>query len=146
MAITKVRSSAKFRPLRRNATTHPPPTVRPVGPAWHDPPVVFVFVLAGIAILGAVALVASGSGDGLEPVATDRPGPWVPPDRAVSGDDVRQVRFGVALRGYRMSEVDQLLDRLASEIALRDELIDELESQGRPVPTRPQQTEPRTDA
>jgi DivIVA domain-containing protein len=64
----------------------------------------------------------------------------------VSGDDVRQVRFGVALRGYRMSEVDQLLDRLASEIALRDELIEELESQGRPLPTRPQQTEPRTDA
>jgi DivIVA domain-containing protein len=108
--------------------------------------VVFVFVLTGIAILGAVALVASGSGDGLEPVATDRPGPWVPPDRAVSGDDVRQVRFAVAFRGYRMAEVDQLLDRLAGEIALRDELIDELESQaGGPVPVHPQPTEPRTD-
>ena len=108
---------------------------------------VFVFVLTGIAILGAVALVASGSGDGLEPVATDRPGPWTPPDRAVSGDDVRQARFGVAFRGYRMSEVDQLLDRLASEIALRDELIDELESQhGRPAAAHQQPTEPRTDA
>ena len=116
-----------------------------MGGAWHDPPVVFVFVLTGIAILGAVALVASGSGDGLEPVATDRPGPWTPPDRAVSGDDVRRARFGVAFRGYRMSEVDQLLDRLAGEIALRDELIDELESQqGRPATAQP--TEPRSDA
>jgi hypothetical protein len=46
-----------------------------------------------------------------------------------------------------MSEVDSLLERLAGEIALRDELIDELESQqGRPPASQPQQWEPRPDA
>lgn len=50
-----------------------------------------------------------------------------PPDRAdlalpagpVRADDVRRVRFGVTLRGYRMSEVDALLERLAEQLEER---------------------------
>jgi len=34
------------------------------------------------------------------------------------------VRFSTALRGYRMSEVDALLDRLAAEIDPRDDRPD----------------------
>jgi DivIVA domain-containing protein len=102
--------------------------------------VTFVFVLTGIAILGAVALVASGSGDGLDPPLSDRPGPWTPSERPVSGDDLRRARFGMAFRGYRMSEVDQLIDRVAQELVLRDQLIDELEAQ-RSTPPR----DPRSD-
>ena len=30
--------------------------------------------------------------------------------------DLRRVRFSLAFRGYRMSEVDELLDRLASQL------------------------------
>jgi DivIVA domain-containing protein len=96
--------------------------------------VTFVFILTGIAILGVVAMVASGSGDGLEPPVSDRPGPWTPSSRPVSGEDLRQVRFGLALRGYRMREVDGLLERLAEEVSLRDALIDELEAQRAPQP------------
>jgi DivIVA domain-containing protein len=102
--------------------------------------VTFVFVIAGIAILAVVAMVASGSGDGLEPPTTDRPGPWTPAGRPVSGDDLRRARFGIALRGYRMAEVDRLLTRVAEEITLRDALIDELEAQHPPAPR-----EQRTD-
>jgi DivIVA domain-containing protein len=32
------------------------------------------------------------------------------------GDDLRGTRFSLALRGYRMSEVDALLDRLARQL------------------------------
>jgi DivIVA domain-containing protein len=32
-------------------------------------------------------------------------------------EDLRQVRFPLAFRGYRMSEVDALLDRLADQLA-----------------------------
>jgi DivIVA domain-containing protein len=105
--------------------------------------VTFVFVLTGIAILGVVAMVASGSGDGLEPPISDRPGPWTPTGRPVSGDDLRQVRFGLALRGYRMEEVDHLLLRIAEEVTLRDALIDELETQRQPQPQP--HAEPRAD-
>lgn len=38
------------------------------------------------------------------------------PDRPLRADDVRRVRFGVTLRGYRMSEVDLLLERLAAQL------------------------------
>ncbi len=36
--------------------------------------------------------------------------------RPLTADDLRRVRFTTAFRGYRMSEVDALLDRLAAEL------------------------------
>ena len=36
------------------------------------------------------------------------------------GDDIRRVGFTTAFRGYRMDEVDALLDRLAAELDARD--------------------------
>ncbi len=49
----------------------------------------------------------------------DRPDARVPADRPLSPQDLRQVRFSTAFRGYRMSEVDALLDRLAAELEPR---------------------------
>ena len=43
----------------------------------------------------------------------DRPDALVPADGPLTADDLRRVRFSLAFRGYRMSEVDALLDRLA---------------------------------
>jgi len=39
----------------------------------------------------------------------------VPAEGPLGADDLRRVRFSLAFRGYRMSEVDALLDRLARE-------------------------------
>ena len=48
------------------------------------------------------------------------------------------MRFAVGLRGYRMDEVDDVLDRLAVEVAERDARIAELEqrltARGVPAP------------
>jgi DivIVA domain-containing protein len=41
-------------------------------------------------------------------------------------DDVARIRLPVALRGYRMTEVDAVLDRLAVELELRDRRLAEL--------------------
>ena len=41
-------------------------------------------------------------------------------------EDVARIRLPVGLRGYRMSEVDAVLDRLAVELELRDRRLAEL--------------------
>jgi DivIVA domain-containing protein len=50
----------------------------------------------------------------------------LPSGGALTADELRNIRFGVTLRGYAMAQVDDLLDRLALEIAERDALIAEL--------------------
>ena len=48
------------------------------------------------------------------------------------------LRFGVALRGYAMDQVDAVLDRLAAELDARDARIAELEAQlGAAAPVGP---------
>jgi DivIVA domain-containing protein len=46
----------------------------------------------------------------------DRPDSRVQADGPLTAQDLRRVRFSTAFRGYRMSEVDALLDRLAAEL------------------------------
>ena len=73
------------------------------------------FALLVMAVLGVVAVVAVGRGGGLEETFDDRPDPRVPAG-PLSASDLRRVRFTTAFRGYRMSEVDALLDRLARQL------------------------------
>ena len=70
-------------------------------------------------VLFGVAVVATGRGDGMADVPPDRVTPRLPAGR-VSADDVRSTRFALAFRGYRMDDVDSVLDRLADELAARD--------------------------
>ena len=56
----------------------------------------------------------------------DRPDPVLPVGE-IRGDDLRRTRFSLAFRGYRMSEVDTLLDRLARQ-------LDEPHARGAPSP------------
>jgi len=72
------------------------------------------------AIVFAVAALAMGRFD---PMSTVRPDSRARPlpDGEIHAGDVDRVRFGLVLRGYRMAEVDEVLRRLATELALRDE-------------------------
>jgi DivIVA domain-containing protein len=97
--------------------------------AWHDRPVSLLWVLVGIAVLGGVAVVAAGRGQGLTTAEPDRPDVPVPEDRPLVREDVDRLRFSVGLRGYRMDEVDDVLDRLAGDLAERDAYIENLEGQ-----------------
>ncbi len=38
------------------------------------------------------------------------------PDDGLSGDDLARVRFSLGLRGYRMDEVDEVLDRAGAQL------------------------------
>ena len=76
------------------------------------------FAVLVVLALGGVALLAAGRGTPMAEVYDDRPDSTVPAAGPLVADDLRRVRFSLAFRGYRMSEVDALLDRLARE---RDE-------------------------
>ena len=104
------------------------PTVEPRG--MH---VTVVFLLVGIAVVTAVALLAVGRLGELPEVEPDRAPTLLPETRLVESDDVDNVRFAVGLRGYRMDEVDDVLDRLAADIAERDARIAELEGRAAPA-------------
>lgn len=78
------------------------------------------FAVLVVLALGGIAVVAAGRGTPMAPAYDDRPDATVPLDGPVGPDDLRRVRFSLAFRGYRMSEVDTLLDRLASEMEARE--------------------------
>jgi DivIVA domain-containing protein len=73
------------------------------------------FAILVVLAMGGVAVVAAGRGAPMAPAYDDRPDVTVPADGELGADDLRRVRFSLAFRGYRMSEVDALLDRLARE-------------------------------
>jgi DivIVA domain-containing protein len=70
-----------------------------------------------VVMTGVVAVVATGAGGTMAEVYDDRPDAHVPADRPLTAGDLRKVRFTTAFRGYRMSEVDALLARLADQLA-----------------------------
>jgi DivIVA domain-containing protein len=74
------------------------------------------FAILIVLAMGGIALVAAGRGTPMAPAYDDRPDATVPRDGMLEADDLRRVRFSLAFRGYRMSEVDALLERLAREM------------------------------
>ncbi|MFK0262282.1 DivIVA domain-containing protein [Streptomyces angustmyceticus] len=87
-------------------------------------------LIAMVVVVAAVTLVVVGGGDGggLRDAEPDRLYDPLPQDRPVARADVESVRFPVTVRGYRMNEVDDALDRLGAELAERDARIAELEA------------------
>jgi DivIVA domain-containing protein len=77
------------------------------------------FAVLIVAAMGAIAVVAAGRGGSMAESFDDRPDARVPADGPLTAQDLRRVRFSTAVRGYRMSEVDALLDRLAAELEPR---------------------------
>jgi DivIVA domain-containing protein len=80
------------------------------------------------AILLAVVLLALGRGDGLAEEEPDDVVVRMPQERAMVASDVEALRLPLALRGYQMAAVDEVLDRLAAELALRDAEIRQLQA------------------
>ena len=70
-----------------------------------------------IVVVMAASSCSGGRGEGsMAETFDDRPDSRVQSDGPLTAQDLRRVRFSTAFRGYRMSEVDALLDRLAAEM------------------------------
>ncbi|MFG2842177.1 DivIVA domain-containing protein [Kitasatospora sp. NPDC048296] len=88
----------------------------------------WVIVVAMAVVVGGAALVALGGGGSMPEAVPDRMAARLPQDRPLSKTDVDDLRLPMAVRGYRMDEVDDVLDRLGAELAYRDSRIAELEA------------------
>jgi hypothetical protein len=107
-----------------------------------------LYGVLAIALAGGLFALAARflpAGEQIAPPIRDEP-PWeLPPHRALSPDEIDTVRLPVALRGYRFTETDLLLDRLASELRARDQEIARLRNQaGAPIAVA-RAEEPATD-
>lgn len=85
--------------------------------------VLFYLVIA--AVIGLVvfflAVFVFGRGEQMAPL-DPRTSPAELPETDITSEDVRSIRFALALRGYRMSDVDWTLERLGEQLdALRRE-------------------------
>ena len=80
--------------------------------------VVGVVVVGGLLFLGASVLL--GRGETQPPAELDRSPVELPDDRRVTPHDVRALRISAGFRGYRMTEVDWLLDQFALILEERD--------------------------
>jgi DivIVA domain-containing protein len=74
------------------------------------------FAILVVLAMGGVAALAAGRGAPMSDAYDDRPDALVPRDGSLHAVDLRRVRFSLAFRGYRMSEVDALLDRVAVQL------------------------------
>ena len=77
------------------------------------------FAVLVVLLIGAVAVVAAGRGGSMGPAYDDRHDVRLPADRPATGDDLRALRFNTVLRGYRPSEVDAMIERLAAQLDRR---------------------------
>lgn len=90
-----------------------------------------IYVFALLAVGGLLFLAASfafGRDEEMAPALPEGTPVELPDDRPATGADLRALRLAVVLRGYRMEEVDWVLDLLAEQIDSRDREIARLRS------------------
>ena len=91
-----------------------------------------VLVVAALLFLGASLLL--GRGETRPPADQDRSPVELPVAQRMTADDVRGLRMTVTLRGYRMTEVDWLLEQFAQTLDERDAEIAALAARVHPAP------------
>lgn len=77
---------------------------------------IWLLTVLAIVVIGALVVLAVARGAAMAPAYDDRREVRLPAGRPLRAEDVRGTRFTMTLRGYRMSEVDALLARLAAEM------------------------------
>ncbi|GAA3980150.1 hypothetical protein [Thermobifida alba] len=90
--------------------------------------ILILTALAAFAVLVAVAALVMGYGGQLARFEADHPPLALPTDRPVTGRDVARIRLPLALWGYHVRAVDEVLDRMATDIEERDARIAQLEA------------------
>ncbi len=90
-----------------------------------------IYLVMAAVVAAVVFLLASlvfGRGEELPALPRDATPTWLP-NGPIAGDHLRTVRFSQVLRGYRMSEVDWTLQRVAAELDRLRARVEELEGE-----------------
>ena len=85
-------------------------------------------VIGVLVVLFVAAVVATNTDEVLIDVLPDAPDLDLP-TTAIQAEDLAALRFSQALRGYRMDEVDGVLERLSTELAARDRRLGALQAE-----------------
>ena len=98
-------------------------------------------VVLAMAIVAAAAAFGASTRGRMSSADPDVPPVALPEDRWTIGADLDRTRFGVGLRGYRMAQVDEVLDRVSRDLVQREDYIADLATAltraGIAVPERP---------
>jgi len=78
-----------------------------------------VAVVVGVIVLAGVALLLSARGDTMSEELRDASDRGLP-DRLLVANDIPRLRFRTALRGYRMSDVDEALERIVEAMRINE--------------------------
>ncbi|MEV7605225.1 DivIVA domain-containing protein [Paenarthrobacter sp. NPDC089322] len=96
----------------------------------------FFLVFLAIVLIGAALYLGAGivrgrsMGAGLDEPVPNLPPVLLPADAKAS--DIDGLRFALGLRGYRMDQVDQVLDELRDQLKAKDREIERLSALLRP--------------
>ncbi|MET8761149.1 DivIVA domain-containing protein [Lentzea sp. NPDC004782] len=92
-----------------------------------------IYLIVMVAVAAVVFLLAAlvfGRGEELAPLPPGASPTRLPSDD-ITAEDVRELKFQQVFRGYKMSEVDWALQRLATEVETLRARVEELESSDR---------------
>jgi DivIVA domain-containing protein len=92
-----------------------------------------IYLIVMVAVAAVVFLLAAlvfGRGEELAPLPPGASPTRLPSDD-ITAEDVRELKFQQVFRGYKMSEVDWVLRRLATEVETLRARVEELESSDR---------------
>lgn len=96
-----------------------------------------LLVVVALVIITAVSVFAVGDGGRMRDDEPDREPADMPADRAVESADLDRLRFAIGVRGYRMDQVDAVLDRMSDDLSKRSEREAQLVAQIRDLGHEP---------
>jgi DivIVA domain-containing protein len=103
----------------------------------------FLWVVLGIAVVATALYFAAtllfGPGEPPEPAGEALASP-LPEERELTADDLRAAVLPVTARGYRMQDVDALVERMAQQLD-RAEAVGASQESGGPKPPAPAEDE-----
>jgi len=85
-----------------------------------------VLIVLALALVAGVAAFATGRAGRMADAPPDIEPVDLPDDRLLLSRDVDRTRFAIGLRGYRMDQVDAVLDRLSTDLEQREGYLDDL--------------------